>query len=115
MEDQSPIPNSEANDRSDQGSDQAGSSAVRQDEVPGSQGLFGHYVSTAPLEDESKYAVYGSFLNTMYDNAVRQFNNEPISDHGQTSFARAFWNGYGAAAAILRDTIRSYPIDPKVQ
>lgn len=51
----------------------------------------------------------------MCDLAIEKFNNAPDPDHAQTSFAKAFWNGYGVAAGILKNTIRSYPVTPKVQ
>lgn len=115
MEDPSSVPSSEADGRADQSSDQTSSSAVREDKVPGGNGLPDYGVSSTPLDPNTKYEIWGSYVNAMYDNAVREFNSTPNPDYAQTSFAKAFWNGYGAAAAILRSTLRNYPVDPKVQ
>lgn len=54
----------------------------------------------------------------MCDHAIEHFNSAANPDHAKTSYtsyAQAFWNGYGVAAGILKNTIRSYPVDPKVQ
>ena len=115
MEDPGQVPNSEADGGADQSPDQGGSDSVRQDQVPGIRSLSAYGYSSAPLDPDTEYRIWGSYINSMCDHAIEQFNNAPNPDHAQTSFAQAFWNGYGVAAGILRNTIRSYPVAPKVQ
>ena len=115
MEDPSQVPNEQANDGVDQSSDQDGSDPVREDEVPGVRGLAAYGYSSTPLDPDTKYEIWGSYLNAMCDNAISEFNNASQSEHDKTYFSQAFWNGYGVAAGILRNAVRSYPVDPKVQ
>jgi hypothetical protein len=115
MENPGQVPNEQANDGVDQSSDQGGSDPVREDQVPGVKDLAAYGYSSTPLEPDAEYRIWGSYINAMCDVAIEHFNNSPTAEHGQASYSQAFWNGYGVAAGILRNTIRSYPLAPKVQ
>ena len=95
--------------------DQGNGDSVRQGQVPGVRDLASHGYSCAPLDPDTEYRIWGSYINTMCDTATEHFNNAPNPDHAKGSYAQAFWNGYGVAAGLLRSTLRNYPVAPKVQ
>lgn len=113
MEDQRQVPNSEADGRNDQGTNQASSDAVCSDKVrrgsdyrvPWKSGYGG------PLDDDTEYRITGRFLNTLFDSSVRNFNESAGDESTPFSYSQAFWNGYGSAITGLRDSVRFHPLD----
>lgn len=75
------------------------------------------YISTAPLED-GDYRLSAQYINELYDHAIRNFNEQSTKwQEGSFpyTYAQAFWNGYGAAIAGIRDCARQFPVDPTLQ
>lgn len=113
MEDQRQVPNGQADDGNDQGPDQEGSSAVREDQVRGGSEYRVPWKSGygGPLDDATEYRVTGKFLNTLFDSSVRTFNESTTDETAPFSYSQAFWNGYGSAVTGIRDSVRLYPVD----
>jgi hypothetical protein len=73
--------------------------------------------SAEPL-DEGDYLLTGTYINSLYIHAIRNFNEQSAKWEEGTvpyTYAQAFWNGYGAAIAGVRDHARRFPADPTVQ
>lgn len=67
---------------------------------------------------EGDYQLSAQYLNDLYDNAIKNFNTKATDwEEGSYpyTYTQAFWNGYGAAVAGIRDHARSRPTGPKVQ
>jgi hypothetical protein len=74
------------------------------------------YLTTEPLPD-GYYRISGQYINDLYDHAIQNFNEQSAKwEKGSYpyTYAQAFWNGYGAAMAGLRDCARQFPVDPQV-
>ena len=77
----------------------------------------GYHYPGCELPD-GEYTVPGHYLNELYDNAIKNFNIKATGwEEGSYpyTYTQAFWNGYGAAVAGIRDHARSKPVDPTVQ
>lgn len=76
---------------------------------------YRHNVTPIP---EGDYRLSANLFNDLYDHAVRNFNEQSTKwEEGSYpyTYAQAFWNGYAAAIAGLRDTARLFPVTPEVQ
>jgi hypothetical protein len=77
----------------------------------------GYHYPGCELPD-GEYVLSAHYLNQLYDDAIKNFNIKATNwEEGSYpyTYARAFWNGYGAAVAGIRDHARSKPVDPTVQ
>jgi hypothetical protein len=117
MEDPREVPLSQTNDRDPQSTNTDSGSDVCTDKVrrrsEGDTALPNGFYG-GPLNDQAEYRIKGSYLNALYDSAVKTFN-EQVEAWGEGSpaltYSQGFWNGYGSAISGVRDAVKLHPLE----